>query len=155
MFIDKVKIKLKAGNGGSIIFKVDTNKSTLLDLSYAKQIVAKDGVKGKPKRMHGESADDVIVKVPLGTIVKDANTGDLIADLAKVDEEAVICKGGRGGLGNSHFATAKNSAPEYAKMGTEGEYKEVVVELKLLADVGLVGFPSVGKSTLLSMVLKS
>ena len=181
MFIDKVKLKLKAGNGGdglvaflrqkyvplggpsggdggnggSIIFKVDTNKSTLLDLSYAKKFVAKDGAKGLPKKMHGESADDIIVKVPLGTIVKDANTGDLIADLAKVDEEAVICKGGRGGLGNSHFATAKNSAPEYAKMGTEGEYKEVVVELKLLADVGLVGFPSVGKSTLLSMVSKA
>ena len=181
MFIDKVKLKLRAGNGGdglvaflrakyvplggpsggdggdggSIIFKVDTNKSTLLDLRYAKAISAEDGEKGKNNKMHGVTADDVIVKVPLGTMVKDAATGDLIADLAEVGQEAVICKGGKGGKGNYHFATARNSAPEYAKLGTAGEKKEVIVELKLLADVGLVGFPSVGKSTLLSVVSKA
>ena len=181
MFIDKVKLKLRAGNGGdglvaflrakyvplggpsggdggdggSIIFKVDTNKSTLLDLRYAKAISAEDGEKGKNNKMHGVTADDVIVKVPLGTMVKDAATGDLIADLAEVGQEAVICKGGKGGKGNYHFATARNSAPEYAKLGIAGEKKEVIVELKLLADVGLVGFPSVGKSTLLSVVSKA
>lgn len=181
MFIDKVKLKLIAGNGGdglvafrrekyvplggpsggdggdggSIIFAVDTNKSTLLDLRYSKQIRAENGEKGKNNKMHGESKDDVIVKVPLGTIVKDALSNDVIADLATKDARAVICKGGRGGKGNYHFATARNSAPEYAKLGTEGEKKEVIVELKLLADVGLVGFPSVGKSTLLSMVSKA
>ncbi len=181
MFIDKVKLKLIAGNGGdglvafrrekyvplggpsggdggdggSIIFAVDTNKSTLLDLRYSKQIKAENGEKGKNNKMHGESKDDVIVKVPLGTIVKDALSNDVIADLATKDAKAVICKGGKGGKGNYHFATARNSAPEYAKLGTEGEKKEVIVELKLLADVGLVGFPSVGKSTLLSMVSKA
>ena len=181
MFIDKVKLKLIAGNGGdglvafrrekyvplggpsggdggdggSIIFAVDTNKSTLLDLRYSKQIKAENGEKGKNNKMHGESKDDVIVKVPLGTIVKDALSNDVIADLATKDAKAVICKGGKGGKGNYHFATARNSAPEYAKLGMEGEKKEVIVELKLLADVGLVGFPSVGKSTLLSMVSKA
>ena len=181
MFIDKVKLKLIAGNGGdglvafrrekyvplggpsggdggdggSIIFAVDTNKSTLLDLRYSKQIKAENGEKGKNNKMHGESKDDVIVKVPLGTIVKDALSNDVIAALATKDAKAVICKGGKGGKGNYHFATARNSAPEYAKLGTEGEKKEVIVELKLLADVGLVGFPSVGKSTLLSMVSKA
>ena len=181
MFIDKVKLKLIAGNGGdglvafrrekyvplggpsggdggdggSIIFAVDTNKSTLLDLRYSKQIKAENGEKGKNNKMHGESKDDVIVKVPLGRIVKDALSNDVIADLATKDAKAVICKGGKGGKGNYHFATARNSAPEYAKLGTEGEKKEVIVELKLLADVGLVGFPSVGKSTLLSMVSKA
>ena len=181
MFIDKVKLKLIAGNGGdglvafrrekyvplggpsggdggdggSIIFAVDTNKSTLLDLRYSKQIRAENGEKGKNNKMHGESKDDVIVKVPLGTIVKDALSNDVIADLATKDAKAVICKGGKGGKGNYHFATARNSAPEYAKLGMEGEKKEVIVELKLLADVGLVGFPSVGKSTLLSMVSKA
>ena len=181
MFIDKVKLKLKAGDGGdgivsfrrekyvplggpdggdggkggSIIFEVDTNKSTLLDLRFEKQIYAKDGEKGKPSKMHGASADDVIVKVPLGTMVRDAETNDLIADLTLPNQKATICKGGKGGLGNRHFATSRNSAPEYAKMGEVGEKRDVIVELKLLADVGLVGFPSVGKSTLLSVVSKA
>ena len=181
MFIDKVKLKLKAGNGGdglvafrrekyvplggpsggdggkggSIVFEVDTNKSTLLDLRYEKQITARNGEKGKNSKMHGESAPDVIVKVPSGTIVKDAQTGELLADLTEANERAIICKGGKGGKGNQHFATSRNSAPEYAKMGEAGESREVIVELKLLADVGLVGFPSVGKSTLLSVVSKA
>jgi len=180
-FIDKVKIKLKAGNGGdgivafahqkynplagpsggdggdggSIIFEVDTNKSTLLDLRYSKLIKAMDGENGKTNKMYGESREDVIVKVPLGTIVKDNKTDEVIADLNTIGQKEVICKGGNGGLGNHHFATGRNSAPEFAKMGTLGEEKEVTIELKLLADVGLVGFPSVGKSTILSVVSKA
>lgn len=177
-FIDKVTLKLKAGNGGdgivafarskynplggpsggdggdgaSIIFRVDTNKNTLLDLRYIKQIRGKDGENGKTNKMIGASQEDVIVLVPQGTIIKDLNNDDIIADLTEVDSEAVICKGGRGGKGNHHFATARNSAPEYARLGEAGEEKEVLIELKLLADVGLVGFPSVGKSTILSVV---
>lgn len=178
MFIDKVKLKLQAGNGGrgivsflrqkyqplggpdggdggdggSIFFTVDTNKSTLLDLTYNKLIVAKNGANGKNKCMHGEKARDVIVKVPLGTLIKDAVSNEIIADLDREGKSALICQGGKGGKGNYHFASARNSAPNYAKLGTNGEVKEVIAELKLLADVGLVGLPSVGKSTLLSVV---
>lgn len=181
MFIDRVKIKLRAGDGGngivafrrekyvplggpaggdggkggSIVFEVDTNKSTLLDLRYNRFIQATSGGTGKVKKMHGADGDDVIVKVPQGTIVKDAITGSLIADLVKVGQRAVICKGGKGGRGNWHFATGRNNAPEYCEQGEPGEQKEVQIELKLLADVGLVGFPSVGKSTLLSVVTKA
>lgn len=181
MFVDRVIVKLKAGNGGngivsfrreahvplggpnggdggnggSIIFEVDTNKSTLLDLRYNKKIIAKNGENGKSKKMHGASGEDIIIKVPQGTIIKDATTHDLIADLTKVDQRAIVCKGGKGGRGNYHFASGKDNAPEYAEQGTLGESKEVEIELKLLADVGLVGFPSVGKSTLLSVVSKA
>ncbi|MDO4940758.1 MAG: GTPase ObgE [Erysipelotrichaceae bacterium] len=177
-FIDKVTIKLKAGNGGdgivafkhekynplggpsggdggdggSIIFKVDTNKSTLLDLRFSKMIRAESGEKGKGNNMYGANAEDVIVKVPLGTIVKDLSNDEVIADLNTIDAQEVICKGGKGGKGNFHFKSSRNNAPEHATLGTPGEDKEVLVELKLLADVGLVGFPSVGKSTLLSVV---
>ena len=177
-FIDKVTIRLKAGNGGngivafrrdkynplggpsggdggdggSVIFRVDTNKSTLLDLRYTKMIRAKDGENGKTNAMYGESSEDVIVKVPLGTIVRDLSNGEVLCDLNEKDAEAVICRGGKGGKGNRHFASSRNSAPDYAKLGEAGEEREVLVELKLLADVGLVGFPSVGKSTLLSVV---
>ena len=180
-FIDKVKIKLKAGNGGnglvafkrekynpfggptggdggdgaSIVFKVDTNKSTLLDLRYSKMIKGENGEDGKSNNMYGESRKDVIVKVPLGTIVKDLKDNSIIADLNTIDASAVICVGGKGGKGNRHFATSRNSVPEKAQLGSVGEEKEVEVELKLLADVGLVGFPSVGKSTLLSVVSKA
>ena len=181
MFVDRVIVKLKAGNGGngivsfrreahvplggpnggdggnggSIIFEVDTNKSTLLDLRYNKKIIAKNGENGKSKKMHGASGEDIIIKVPQGTIIKDATTHDMIADLTKVDQRASVCKGGKGGRGNYHFASGKDNAPEYAEQGTLGESKEVEIELKLLADVGLVGFPSVGKSTLLSVVSKA
>ena len=181
MFVDRVIVKLKAGNGGngivsfrreahvplggpnggdggnggSIIFEVDTNKSTLLDLRYNKKIIAKNGENGKSKKMHGASGEDIIIKVPQGTIIKDATTHDMIADLTKVDQRAIVCKGGKGGRGNYHFASGKDNAPEYAEQGTFGESKEVEIELKLLADVGLVGFPSVGKSTLLSVVSKA
>ena len=177
-FIDKVKIKLKAGNGGdgivafkrekynplggpsggdggkggSIIFKADSNKSTLLDLKYSRLIKAENGDNGKTNNMYGESKEDVIVRVPVGTIIKDLKDGSVIADLNENGMEEVICQGGEGGKGNRHFATARNSAPEFSKLGKPGEEKEVEIELKLLADVGLVGFPSVGKSTLLSVV---
>ncbi|MCI7157281.1 MAG: GTPase ObgE [Solobacterium sp.] len=180
-FIDKVKIKLKAGNGGnglvsfkrekynpfggpnggdggdgaSIVFEVDTNKSTLLDLRFSKMIKGDNGADGKPNNMFGESKKDVVVKVPLGTIVKDLKDNTIIADLNTIDSRAVICQGGKGGKGNRHFATSRNSVPEKAQLGESGEEKEVEVELKLLADVGLVGFPSVGKSTLLSVVSKA
>ncbi len=177
-FIDKVKLKLKAGNGGngivafkrekynplggpsggdggsggSIIFKVDTNKSTLLDLRFSKTIRAEDGENGKTNNMYGASRDDVIVKVPLGTIVKDLDEDEVIADLNTVDAEEVICQGGKGGKGNFHFKSSRNNAPDYCTLGTPGEERNVLIELKLLADVGLVGLPSVGKSTLLSVV---
>ena len=177
-FIDKVKPKLKAGNGGngivafkrekynplggpsggdggnggSIIFKVDTNKSTLLDLRYAKMIRAEDGENGKGNNMYGASRDDVIVKVPLGTIVRDLDTDEIVADLNTLDAEAVICQGGKGGKGNYHFKSSRNNAPDHCTLGTPGQERNVLVELKLLADVGLVGLPSVGKSTLLSVV---
>ncbi len=177
-FIDKVNIRLKAGNGGngivafkhekykplggpsggdggdggSIIFKVDTNKSTLLDLKFSKQIKAQDGENGKTNNMFGASSEDVIVKVPLGTIVKDLDKDEIIADLNTIDAQEVICVGGKGGKGNYHFKSSKNNAPDYASLGTLGEERNVLVELKLLADVGLVGLPSVGKSTLLSVV---
>ncbi len=181
MFIDRVKISVKAGNGGkglvtfrrekyvplggpsggdggaggNIIFKVDSHKSTLLDLRYNKKIVAGNGGSGKPKKMHGADGGDYIVKVPQGTVVKDAETGAVIADLIHIDQEAIIASGGRGGRGNYHFMSSRNSAPDYAELGEPGEEKEIQIELKLLADVGLVGFPSVGKSTLLSVVSKA
>ena len=140
------------GNGGSIIFKVDTNKSTLLDLRFSKMIRAQDGENGKGNNMYGASRDDVIVKVPLGTIVKDLDLDEVIADLNTLDSEEVICQGGKGGRGNFHFKSSRNNAPDHATLGTPGEERNVLVELKLLADVGLVGLPSVGKSTLLSVV---
>lgn len=181
MFIDRVKIKLKAGDGGngivsfrrekyvplggpnggdggkggSIIFKVDTNKSTLLDLRYNRLIVAENGSNGKVKKMHGADGEDIIIKVPQGTIVKNALTDEILADLVHVNQEVIVAKGGKGGRGNYHFASGRNSAPEFAENGQLGEKLEVQIELKLLADVGLVGFPSVGKSTLLSVVSKA
>ena len=181
MFIDRVKIKVKAGDGGngivafrreahvplggpaggdggkggSIFFEVDTNKTTLLDLRYNKKIVAKNGGPGKNKKMHGADGDDIIIKVPQGTMIRNASNGNLICDLVKADQREVVAQGGRGGRGNWHFATGRDNAPEYAEQGYPGEEMEIELELKLLADVGLVGFPSVGKSTLLSVVSKA
>lgn len=181
MFIDRVKINIKAGKGGdgivafrhekyvayggpsggdggrggSVIFEADSNKSTLLDLRFNRKVIAEDGGNGKTKKMHGADGDDFIVKVPVGTLVKDANTGRILADLTKNHQQEIVAKGGKGGRGNWHFRTSKNTAPQYSELGEPGDQRDIEVELKLLADVGLVGFPSVGKSTLLSVVTKA
>lgn len=177
MFIDIAKIKIKAGDGGdgavtfhrekyvasggpdggdggrggNIVFQVDDNLSTLADFRYKRKYTAQTGENGGGKRCSGKTAPDLIVKVPRGTLVKEAQTGRLIADLSS-DEPQIIAKGGRGGWGNSHFATPTRQTPRFAKPGTPGEELELQLELKLLADVGLVGYPNVGKSTLVSVV---
>lgn len=140
------------GNGGSIIFKVDSGLRTLLDFRYKKIFKGNNGENGMSKSMYGRGAKDTYVLVPPGTIVRNAGTNELIVDMTEFGQEAVIAKGGRGGRGNKKFATHKNPAPEVAENGEPGEEIDVVLELKVLADVGLVGFPSVGKSTLLSVV---
>jgi len=140
------------GKGGSIVFEVDTHKTTLLDLHFKKKLIAQNGENGKTKKMHGADGIDTVIKVPLGTIVKNLETGKTIADLTNVGQRTVIAKGGNGGRGNFHFKTSRNPAPEFCEPGELGEELDVKVELKLLADVGLVGFPSVGKSTILSVV---
>ncbi|GEQ32687.1 GTPase ObgE [Marinilactibacillus psychrotolerans] len=178
MFLDQVTVNVKAGNGGdgmvafrrekyvpdggpaggdggtggNIIFVVDEGLRTLMDFRYNRHFKAKNGENGMSKGMHGRGAKDLFVKVPPGTIVKNAETGQLYADLVSHGQEAVIAKGGRGGRGNIRFATPRNPAPEIAENGEPGEEKEIELELKVLADVGLIGFPSVGKSTLLSVV---
>ncbi|WP_312039264.1 GTPase ObgE [Macrococcoides bohemicum] len=181
MFIDQVKINLKAGDGGngivayrrekyvplggpaggdggkgaSIIFEVDEGLRTLLDFRFQRMFKAEKGENGQTSNMHGRGAKDLILKVPPGTIVKNAETGEIIADLVLHEQSAVVAKGGRGGRGNSRFASASNPAPDFCENGEPGEELEVSLELKLLADVGLVGYPSVGKSTLLSIVSKA
>ena len=181
MFIDEVVIKVEAGNGGdgclafrrekyvamggpfggngghgsNIIFKVDEGLHTLIDLRYMKTIKGKKGENGRGKNQNGAAADDVIIKVPQGTIVTDLGTGFIIADLKEKDDEVVVAYGGRGGRGNTAFKTQSNPAPNFAENGEPGEVKELKVELKLLADVGLVGMPSVGKSTIISCVSKA
>ncbi len=177
MFVDKAKIKIKAGNGGDgavsfhrekyvaaggpdggdggkggdIVFQVDDNFSTLIDFRYKKKYTAKNGEPGGAKNCTGKSAPDLIIKVPRGTVVKNAVTGRIMADLS-TDEPQIIAKGGRGGKGNIHFASSTRQIPRFAKPGFPGEEFEVTLELKLLADVGLVGYPNVGKSTLISVV---
>ena len=177
MFIDIAKIKIRAGDGGNgavafhrekyvaaggpdggdggkggdIIFKVDDNLSTLADFRYKRKYNAQNGENGRGKRCYGKSAPPLIIYVPRGTIIKDAETGRLLADLSD-DEQKVLAKGGNGGWGNTHFATPTRQAPRFAKPGIPGEERELQLELKLLADVGLVGFPNVGKSTLISVV---
>ncbi|MBS4770734.1 GTPase ObgE [Carnobacteriaceae bacterium zg-C25] len=140
------------GNGGSIIFKVDPGLRTLMDFRYKKIFKGNNGENGMSKSMYGKGAKDTYVSVPPGTIVRNAVTNELIVDMTEFHQEAVIAKGGRGGRGNKKFATHKNPAPEVAENGEPGEEIDVQLELKVLADVGLVGFPSVGKSTLLSVV---
>ncbi|EKF51266.1 GTPase ObgE [Lactococcus garvieae] len=140
------------GRGGDIIFRVDEGLSTLMDFKYNRIFRAKPGEKGMNKGMHGRGAEDLIVKVPQGTTVKDNETGQVIVDLIDKGQEFVVAKGGRGGRGNIRFATPRNPAPEVAENGEPGEQRWLMLELRVLADVGLVGFPSVGKSTLLSVV---
>ncbi len=177
MFVDKAKILIKAGDGGDgavafhrekyvaaggpdggdggkggdVIFVADSNLSTLADFRFKRKFEAKKGNNGSGGRKFGKAAEDLIVKVPVGTIVKDAETGRIMADLSG-KEPVVVAKGGKGGWGNKHFATPTRQAPRFAKPGMPGEEFEVTLELKLLADVGLVGFPNVGKSTLISVV---
>lgn len=181
MFIDEVIIKVEAGNGGdgclafrrekyvamggpfggngghgsNIIFKVDEGLHTLIDLRYMKTIKGKKGENGRGKNQNGAGADDVIIKVPQGTIITDLGTGFIIADLKEKDDYVVVAYGGRGGRGNTAFKTQSNPAPNFAENGEPGEVKDLKVELKLLADVGLVGMPSVGKSTIISCVSKA
>lgn len=178
MFVDKVKIYVKGGDGGngmvafrrekyvpkggpaggdggrggSVVFMVDEGLRTLMDFRYQRHFKAKRGENGRSKSQHGAGAEDLVVKVPPGTVVRNADTGELIADLTENGQKAVIARGGRGGRGNIRFATPVNPAPEIAENGEPGEEWWVELELKLLADVGLVGYPSVGKSTLLSVM---
>ena len=143
------------GHGGDIIFKVDQGLHTLLDLRYQKVLKAKKGENGRGKNQNGKGAEPLVIKVPQGTVVTDLETGLVLADLSKKDQEEVIAKGGRGGRGNTAFKTQTNTAPDYSENGEEGEKKTLKVEVKLLADVGLVGLPSVGKSTIISVISKS
>ena len=140
------------GNGGNIYFQVDKDKNTLIDFRYNRKFKAKDGENGSGNRCNGKYGEDLYIKVPIGTVVKDAETGKVVADLSKPNQTELILKGGRGGRGNSHFATPTRQAPRFSEDGEKGEEKELILELKLLADVGLLGFPNVGKSTFLSTV---
>ena len=181
MFVDEVEIKVEAGkggdgctafrrekyvemggpyggnggHGGDIIFKVDEGLHTLLDLRYQKTIKGANGENGRGKNQHGKGAEPLVVKVPLGTVVTDLDTGFVIADLSHKNQEEIIAKGGRGGRGNTAFKTQTNTAPNFSENGEEGEHKTLKVEVKMLADVGLVGLPSVGKSTIISCVSRS
>ena len=178
MFVDQTKVYVKGGDGGNgmvafrrekyvpmggpaggdggkgadVIFEVEEGLRTLMDFRYQRHFKAPRGEHGMSKNQHGRGAKDMIVKVPPGTVVSDANTNEVIADLTEHGQRAVIAKGGRGGRGNSRFATPANPAPELSEHGEPGQERDIMLELKLLADVGLVGFPSVGKSTLLSVV---
>lgn len=178
MFIDIAKIHVKAGNGGhgavafrrekfepsggpaggdgghggNVIMKVDEGLKTLMDFKYRRHYKAQPGEDGRNKKQYGKAGDDLILRVPPGTVVKDAETGIVIADLMFHGQEVVIARGGRGGKGNAKFATSVRQAPRFAEGGTPGEENEIILELKLIADVGLIGFPNVGKSTLLSVI---
>lgn len=177
-FIDYVKIHVKAGDGGRgcvsfrrekfvprggpdggdggrgghIIFKATDALNTLLDHIYHREYRAQKGQHGMGKKMHGKNGEDLIIPLPLGTLIKDADTKEVLADLDRDGMEAIFVKGGRGGLGNSHFATPTRQAPRYAQPGEEGEERWLILELKLLADIGLIGLPNAGKSTLLSVI---
>ena len=140
------------GKGGDIYFVVDPDSNTLIDFRYNKKFKAENGDNGSGAHKYGKSGEDLIIKVPKGTVVRDAKTGEVIADLSEDGEKELILPGGRGGKGNSHFATSTRQVPRFAQDGEKGLEKELILELKLLADVGLIGFPNVGKSTLLSRV---
>jgi GTP-binding protein len=178
MFVDKAKIYVKGGDGGDglvafrrekyvpeggpaggdggrggdVIFRVDEGLRTLMDFRYQRHFKADRGIKGRNKSQHGANAEHMIVRIPPGTVLIDDDTGEIIADMTRHGQHVVVARGGRGGRGNTRFATAANTAPELAENGEEGQERYVVMELKVMADVGLVGFPSVGKSTLLSVV---
>ena len=139
------------GRGGNIVFQADPNLSTLMDFRYKRKYTAPDGENGRGARQKGKDADDLVIRVPRGTVVRETKTGRIMADLS-TDEPQILAKGGRGGKGNIHFATSTRQIPRFAKPGFPGEAFDVTLELKLLADVGLVGFPNVGKSTLISVV---
>ncbi|PID80193.1 MAG: GTPase CgtA [Clostridiales bacterium] len=181
MFIDHAKIIVKAGNGGngvvsfrrekyvpdggpdggsggrggSVVFSVDSGMRTLMDFRYKKKYVAENGQHGQKKNCYGKDGKNLIIKVPPGTIIKDAKSGLVIADLTEHDKEFVVLRGGRGGRGNTEFKTSTRRAPTFAEAGFKGVEKELILELKMIADVGLVGYPNVGKSTLLAMVTKA
>ncbi|WP_298019896.1 GTPase ObgE [uncultured Dysosmobacter sp.] len=142
------------GRGGSIVLVVDDNMSTLMDFRYKRKYVASNGMPGQGARKSGKDGQDLIIRVPRGTLVRDAETNEIIQDMSG-SEPYVLCRGGRGGWGNKHFATPTRQVPRFAKAGLPGESHDVILELKLLADVGLIGFPNVGKSTLLSVVSKA
>ncbi len=177
MFIDNIKIYVKAGDGGNgavsfhrekyvsaggpdggdggrggnIIFRIDEGANTLLAFRYKRKFIAENGANGMAGKMHGKSGADVVITVPQGTLIKDPETGKIIFDMGS-DREFILCKGGRGGWGNRHFATPTRQIPRFAKSGTKGEEREVLLELKMLAEVGLIGFPNVGKSSILSRI---
>ena len=177
MFIDNIQIYVKAGDGGNgavsfhrekyvsaggpdggdggrggnIIFKIDDGANTLLAFRYKRKFIAENGKDGMTGKKHGKNGEDVIIKVPAGTLIKDPASGKIIFDMAS-DREFILCKGGRGGWGNRHFATPTRQIPRFAKSGTKGEEREVLLELKMLAEVGLIGFPNVGKSSILSRI---
>ena len=181
MFIDQVKISLKAGDGGnglvafrrekyvpfggpaggdggkgaSVVFEVDEGLRTLLDFKFQRKFKADKGENGQSSNMHGRGSGDLVLKVPPGTIIKKVENEEVLADLVEHGQRATVAKGGRGGRGNSRFASPSNPAPDFCENGEPGEEIEVILELKLMADVGLVGYPSVGKSTLLSIVSKA
>jgi len=177
MFIDKIQIYVKAGNGGngavsfrrekyvakggpdggdggnggSIIFRIDTGANTLLSFRYKRKFIAENGGDGSGAKRHGVNGQDVIITVPRGTLIRDAESGKILRDMS-ADEDFVLCRGGRGGWGNKHFATPTRQIPRFAKAGLTGEEREVILELKMIADVGLAGLPSAGKSSLLAAV---
>ena len=142
------------GNGGDIILQVDDNMSTLMDFRYKRKYTAENGMDGQGSRKFGKSGKPLTIRVPRGTLVRDAETNEIIQDMSS-SEPYVLCRGGKGGWGNCHFATPTRQVPRFAKAGLPGESHDVILELKLLADVGLIGFPNVGKSTLLSVVSKA
>lgn len=178
MFVDRVKIHIKAGNGGNgcvsfyrakyvtnggpdggdggkggnVVFIADEGINTLMDFRYKKIFKAENGLDGGKRNCTGANGNDVIIKVPVGTIIREAETGKIMADMVTPFEEKILIKGGKGGKGNQHFATPTRQAPRYAERGRTAKEYDVILELKLIADVGLIGFPNVGKSTLLSMV---
>lgn len=142
------------GRGGNVVVMIDDHMSTLMDFRYKRKYVAENGMDGSGKRCTGKNGADLVLKVPRGTVIRDAATKEIICDMSD-EKPFILCKGGRGGWGNQHFATPTRQVPRFAKAGFPGESREVVLELKLLADVGLVGFPNVGKSTLLSVVSRA